>query len=167
MSVAIGLGLGAVGALLLKPAQSPKHDLAPRFVAHTTDSAGVERTSDDYRGQPVLLNVWATWCDPCREEMPSMERLYQRYRSRGLRIAAVSIDDPDQLPLVREFVAEHGLTFDILHSRGSAIMQEYPVRGVPQSFLITRSGRLLGSRFAADWMSAPYVALIDSLLAAP
>jgi thiol-disulfide isomerase/thioredoxin len=161
------LGLGVVGALLLRPAAGPPLAEAPRFVAHAIDSAASERTLDHYRGQPLLLNVWATWCDPCREEMPSMERLYQRYAARGLRIAAVSIDDADQLPLVREFVAEHRLTFDILHSRGSAIMSQYPVRGVPQTFLISRGGRLLGSRFAADWMSPPYLALVDSLLAAP
>ena len=140
-------------------------DRAPRFVAQSLDATPVQRTLDDYRGQPILLNVWATWCDPCREEMPSMEALYQRSRDRGFRIVAVSIDSPDQAGLVREFVAEHRLTFDILHDPQSAIMGQYPVRGVPQSFLISRDGRIVATRFVADWNSPPYIALVDSVIA--
>jgi peroxiredoxin len=140
---------------------------APPFTAFTLDSVGVARTLADYQGAPMLLNVWATWCDPCREEMPSFQALHEAYKDRGLRVVAVSIDDPDQAPLIREFVAEYRLTFDILHDRKSAIMSDYPVRGVPETFLITRSGRILGTRYVADWNSPPYRKLVDSLLAAP
>ncbi len=159
--VAIALAVVACGGA---PQDGADADRAPRFVARTLDATPVERSLDDYRGQPMLLNVWATWCDPCREEMPSMEALYQRFRDRGFRIVAVSIDDPDHVGLIREFVAEHKLTFDILHDPGSAIMQQYPVRGVPQSFLISADGRIVATRFVADWDSPPYVALVDSLL---
>lgn len=94
-----------------------------------------------------------------------MEALYQRFRDRGFRIVAVSIDSPDHAGLVREFVAEHRLTFDILHDPESAIMGQYPVRGVPQSFLISRDGRIVATRFVADWNSPAYVALVDSVIA--
>lgn len=154
-------------ALLLACTGAPGGDpagRAPRFVAQTLDATPVPRTLDDFRGQPLLLNVWATWCDPCREEMPSMEALYQRFRDRGFRVVAVSIDSPDQAGIVREFVTEHRLTFDILHDPGSAIMTQYPVRGVPQSFLISRDGRIVATRFVADWNSPPYVALVDSVI---
>lgn len=159
------LGWVAVFLACSGPSRGDTADRAPRFVAQTLDATPIQRTLDDYRGQPILLNIWATWCDPCREEMPSMEALYQRFRDRGFRIVAVSIDSPDQAGLVREFVAEHRLTFDILHDPESAIMGQYPVRGVPQSFLIARDGRIVATRFVADWNSPPYVALVDSVIA--
>jgi peroxiredoxin len=141
-------------------------DRAPRFVAATIDAAPAPRSLDDYAGQPLLLNVWATWCDPCREEMPSFERLYADYRGRGLRIVAVSVDDDGTDDLLRDFVRENALTFDVLHDKTSAILTQFHVRGVPQTFLISRSGRIVGTRFAADWSSAASRALVDSLLRA-
>ncbi|MGH7712971.1 MAG: TlpA disulfide reductase family protein [Gemmatimonadaceae bacterium] len=137
---------------------------APRFVAWTVDSLPTERSLDDYAGYPLLLNVWATWCDPCREEMPSMDRLYRDYRDRGLRVVAVSIDEAGNESLIREFVGDHGLTFDILHDAKSDIMSLYGVLGVPQTFLISRRGEIVANRFAADWSSAESRALVDSLL---
>jgi peroxiredoxin len=139
---------------------------APGFVAVTLDSAPAERTLADYTGSPVLLNVWATWCDPCREEMPSLERLHRDTRSRGLRVVAISIDDPGQRDLIREFVQENGLTFDVLHDEQGTIMQQYLVRGVPQTFLISSGGDIVGTRFVADWSSRESRALVDSLLLA-
>jgi thiol-disulfide isomerase/thioredoxin len=137
---------------------------APRFVAQTLTKPVEERTMDDYRGSPLLVNVWATWCDPCREEMPSLERLYREYRDRGLRVVAISIDDGGQVDLINEFVGEHGLTFDVLHDPKSAIMRQYPVRGVPQTFLVSRDGEIIATRYAEDWYSAANRALVDSLL---
>ena len=137
---------------------------APPFSATPIDSAAVHRTVGDYAGQPVLLNVWATWCDPCRDEMPSFERLYRDDRRRGLRIVAVSIDDPGDVPLIREFVREHHLTFDVLHDPKAAIMPEYQVRGVPETFFISRRGEIVATRFSADWSSPASRALVDSLL---
>ncbi|MEP7344394.1 MAG: TlpA disulfide reductase family protein [Gemmatimonadaceae bacterium] len=163
------LSAGAFVFLLTRASDAPMSAAggraAPRFVAMTTDSVPVARSLDDYMGAPLLLNVWATWCDPCRDEMPSLETLYQAHRGDGLQVVAVSIDDADQGPLIREFVQEHGLTFGILHDARASIMQQYQVRGVPQTFLIARSGRILATRYAADWSSAPYLALVDSLVA--
>ena len=146
------------------PAPVAAGQSAPHFVALTLDAVPARRSLDDYAGQPLLLNVWATWCDPCREEMPGLQRLYQDYRPRGLRIVAVSIDDPGNEPLIREFVREHGLTFDILRSPGSEIMTQYLVRGVPETFLISPKGEIVGTRFAADWSTAESRALVDSLV---
>ena len=137
---------------------------APAFVATTLDSVPVARTLDDYRGSPILLNVWATWCDPCREEMPSMQRLYDAYRDRGLRVVAVSIDDRGTEKLIRDFVAEHQLTFDILHDAKSAIMTTYQVLGVPQTFLISAEGNIVGTAFAADWMTPENRRKVEALL---
>lgn len=119
---------------------------------------------EHYRGHVTLVNVWATWCAPCRAEMPSMERIWQDYRERGFRIAAVSVDagNPDQ---VREFADELDLTFDLLHDRSGLIQQEYRMIGVPQSFLLDRDGTI---RFVAlgeeRWDSPEHRERIESLL---
>ena len=141
--------------------------IAPPFAAVTLDASPHTRTIADYRGSPVLLNVWATWCDPCREEMPSMQRLYDAYKDRGLKVVAVSIDDAGNEHLIREFAAEHHLTFDILHDSHSAIMTAYQVRGVPQSFLIAADGRIRATRFVADWSSSESRQLIEGTLLTP
>lgn len=161
--LAAGYGLLRLG-LVTTPSPAAPGAPAPDFSAVTIDSVPSVRTLADYRGSPMLLNVWATWCDPCRDEMPSMQRLYEATRDRGLRIVAISIDDRGNAPLIREFAAEHHLTFDILHDPTSAIMKSYQVRGVPQSFLISRTGQIVGIRFVADWSSPANRQLIDSLL---
>jgi hypothetical protein len=94
--------------------------------------------------------------------MPSLERLYREYRDRGLRAVAISIDDGGQVDLINEFVSEHGLTFDVLHDPKSAIMRQYPVRGVPD-VLVSRSGES-GPPLRGGWYTAANRALVDSLL---
>ena len=75
-----------VGRLALTPVRNlGAPERAPRFVAMTLDRTPVARTLDDYAGHPILLNIWATWCDPCREEMPSLQRLHESYKDRGLK----------------------------------------------------------------------------------
>ncbi len=164
------LGAAAVVALALLmrsddgPSGPASPQTAPRFVAWTLDAQRLMRSLDDYAGHPVLLNVWATWCDPCREEMPSIERLHRDYHPRGLRIVAVSIDDAGNEELIREFAKNHDLTFDILHDPKSDIMPQYRVLGVPQTFLISRDRQIVATRFVADWSSPASRALVDSLM---
>lgn len=138
---------------------------APRFAAVTLDSVPVQRTLDDYAGQPLIINLWATWCDPCREEMPGFERLYRDYKGRGLRIVAISADDGGSKDLIREFVKEHRLTFDVLHDQSGDVLTQFRARGIPETFLISRTGEIVGRRFVADWSSPASRALVDSLLA--
>jgi peroxiredoxin len=137
---------------------------APQFVANTIDRRSARRSLSDYAGHPLIVNVWATWCDPCRDEMPSFERLYRGYRERGLRIVAISVDDAGSEQLIRDFVQEHHLTFDILHDPAAAILRQYQVRGVPQTFLISRGGEIIATRFSGDWSSAANRTLVDSLM---
>lgn len=119
---------------------------APSFSAMDMNGRPVEL--DDLSGEVILLNIWATWCPPCREEMPSMERLYQRLGPEGLRIVAVSIDadrgrlDPSGRAGgdVAAFVREMGLTFDIWRDPTGRIQQTYRTTGVPESFVINRDG---------------------------
>jgi cytochrome c biogenesis protein CcmG, thiol:disulfide interchange protein DsbE len=144
---------------------------APAFHVSALDGAPV--TLDDYRGKVVLLNVWATWCAPCREEMPSMQRLYREMAGKGFEILAVSVDEPVGGGVPKQaldaFAAELGLTFPIFHSPPNSpddIQKVYQTTGVPESFLIGKDGviyrRLSG---ATSWDSPQYREQILRLLA--
>jgi peroxiredoxin len=119
-----------------------------------------------YRGKVTLVNIWATWCVPCKVEMPAMQKLYDGLSGKGLRIAAVSIDEADPTD-VRNFAKDLGLTFDVLQDRSTAIQQAYQTTGVPESFLLDKDGvivkRVIG---AHDWNSSVNRALVEQLLAA-
>lgn len=114
----------------------------------------------------VLLNFWATWCPPCRREMPAMEQLYQAYRDRGLVVLAVS---QDQAPLttVRRFAEELRLGFPVWHDRDGLVGRQYSIPGVPASYLIGVDGRIayrvLGEY---DWFGPEARATVERLLAA-
>jgi peroxiredoxin len=132
-----------------------------------TDLQGQAVRLSQYRGQVVLLNLWATWCPPCREEMPSMERLWQRLKDRGFVLLAVS-EDEQGAAAVRPFVQEMQLTFPVLLDPTGDVGSRYGVWGYPESFLIDREGRVvervIGPR---DWASPAQIAAIERLLAAP
>lgn len=117
-----------------------------------------------YRGSVTLVNIWATWCVPCRTEMPSMQRVYEDLKDEGFRIAAVSVDD-DSDDVVNGFAESYGLTFDILHDRSGGIQKAYQTTGVPESFLVDKNGiivrRVIG---AHDWSSPVNRGLIERLL---
>ncbi|HEX6629582.1 MAG TPA: TlpA disulfide reductase family protein [Gemmatimonadaceae bacterium] len=141
---------------------------APDFHAVTLDTPAEPRTLDDYQGQVVLLNVWATWCGPCREEMPSIEALHRRYGPRGLKVVAVSIDDPGAEEAIREFAHEYGLTFEILYDASGEIQRSYQTTGVPETFVIGRDGIIRRKQIGAtDWSSPASRAVIAGLLGVP
>lgn len=132
----------------------------------TVSNAGVVKGIDDYSGEVVLLNIWATWCGPCRVEMPSMQRLEEALGPKGLRIVAVSIDDPGMEGRIRQFADEYGLTFEILYDAAGAIKQQYQTTGVPETFIIGRDGRIRRRIIGADdWSRPENVAYLERLLA--
>jgi cytochrome c biogenesis protein CcmG, thiol:disulfide interchange protein DsbE len=141
--------------------------LAPDFRAIDLASGDTVSLQERYRGYVTLLNIWATWCAPCRVEMPGMEEAYQALAPEGFRIAAVSIDEgsPED---VRGFGREMGLSFDLLQDRDTRVTQIYQTTGVPESFLLDRNGiivkRIIGPH---DWNSPVNRALIERLLARP
>ena len=138
---------------------------APSFTANTLDAPPVRKTLEDYRGQVVLLNVWATWCGPCRVEMPSMQRLHDEFGPKGLKIVAVTIDDAGSEEGIRDFAREYALSFEILNDPTGGIQRAYQTTGVPETFVIGRDGtirkKVLG---AANWNSDANRALVRSLL---
>ena len=119
---------------------------------------------EHYEGKVTLLNIWATWCIPCRQEMPSMQQAWIRLKDSGFAIAAVSVDEGSAEPVTR-FAQELGLTFDILHDRSGRIQQVYQTAGVPESFLLDADGVIIKRVIGAhDWNSPANVALIERSL---
>ncbi len=161
--------LGGAAWLLIgtAPARVNVGSMAPDFSA--TDIRTGKRVSlyADYRGSVTLVNVWGTFCIPCREEMPAMDSLYRALGPRGFRIAAVSIDatSPD---VVKKFVADFGISFDVLHDPKQAIQGIYQTTGVPESFLVDRTGHIIRiAQLAAPWNSPENHRIVEELLAAP
>ena len=162
------LAAGAVLGVKLAPQIFPVEvgSRAPDFRA-TDLATGSARGLADYRGQVVLLNVWATWCAPCRLEMPSMERLHRDLGPLGLRVVAVSVDEGEGgAARVREFARELDLSFEILNDSSRAIERIYQTTGVPESFVLNRDGLIVRKVIGpAEWDSAPNRDLIRRLLA--
>ncbi|MCY4614693.1 MAG: TlpA disulfide reductase family protein [Nitrospira sp.] len=135
---------------------------APEF--RLIDLQGNRQALPDYQGKVVLLNFWATWCGPCRVEMPSMEQVYQDLKDEDFAILAIS-SDPQGSIVTRPFVASQGLTFPILHDSDYRVSGNYGVRTLPMSFLIDRNGTLSHRVFGArDWNSPEARELIHGLL---
>ncbi len=121
---------------------------APNFVA--LDSAGHQVSLSEFKGKVVLVNVWATWCGPCREEMPSIEKLYKHFEdSTGFQILAVSVDaKPGQMdPILGhagsnpfKFAAKMGYTYPIFWDPSRKIFEQYQMTGVPETFIVGRDG---------------------------
>jgi cytochrome c biogenesis protein CcmG, thiol:disulfide interchange protein DsbE len=107
------------------------------------DLAGVPVSLASLRGEVVMLNVWATWCYPCRKEMPSFQSLHEEFGPQGLRVVAVSIDSPGARAAIDEFLEEYGISFTIVHDGGQEVTRAFRTLGVPETFLIGRDGTLL------------------------
>jgi thiol-disulfide isomerase/thioredoxin len=118
-----------------------------------------------YRGRVVFLNFWATWCPPCRSEMPSMERLSTLLRDRGLEIVAVDLQEPKDT--VQAFVKEKTLTFTVLLDPSGAVGGAWGAQSIPTSYLIDRKGSILARSVGGrEWDSAEMVSLFEAILSA-
>ena len=140
---------------------------APPLQAATIDGSKRTKTLADYKGKVLLVNVWATWCEPCRVEMPSIEKLHREFGPQGLEVVAVSVDDPGAEGRVVDFVKELGLTFEVLHDPAKAITRDYQVTGYPETFIIARDGTIRKKVIGPDdWSSPANRALVRELLRA-
>jgi peroxiredoxin len=113
----------------------------------------------------VFLNIWATWCAPCREEMPSMEKLYQHlHDNKGFVMLAVSQDTESRDEVVA-YVKKHGYHFDVLLDPKNAVAEAYKVSGVPETFIIDREGRIVAHHSGAfDWSQPAIRDALEELL---
>ena len=168
--LALLLGLFAVApagaedpAKELELARPGRIETAKPFEVATPDGAKISLA--DFRGRVVLLNFWATWCGPCKEEMPAMERLYQKHRSQGLVVLALSNDAEGSTQRVARFIKESGFTFPVGLDPRLRVASLYGVRVLPSSLVIDRKGDLthiaLGPR---EWDRPAAHRLFESLL---
>jgi cytochrome c biogenesis protein CcmG, thiol:disulfide interchange protein DsbE len=146
---------------------------APNFEAVTLGEHEVKSLAEDYKGQVVVLNIWATWCGPCRIEMPSIEALYKEFGPKGLKVVAINAADPDAADsVVKAFADGYGLTFDVLRDMPAAgqdsIMVTYKTVKFPESFVIDKDGVIRKKWIGVDeWNSQGNRSLIANLLGLP
>jgi len=162
VQIAIAAFMLAILALLL--ARGVSASTSPEFTATTLD--GAEVSLADLRGDVVLLNTWATWCTPCKEEMPWLQALSERYGARGLQVVGVSIDRAGQDDVVRSFASEHGAAFSIWRDPSNRFSRVFETTGVPETLLIGRDGAVLYRwKGALVEENAADLALIEDALA--
>ncbi|MFP4114022.1 MAG: TlpA family protein disulfide reductase [Spirochaetota bacterium] len=127
---------------------------------------GGGRTSlAEHEGKVVFLNFWATWCSPCREEMPSMQLLYDELAEEGLELLAVNV--LESADTADAFIAEQGFTYPVLLDTNGRVMMRYGIRAYPTTYLIDRDGYVIGTRPGYhDWSTEEVVAAMRTLLAA-
>ena len=131
------------------------------------DLKGQEVGLSDHGGKVVLVNIWATWCHPCREEMPSMQRLYERFKGENFEILAVSIDSTGR-EAVAPFVHKLNLTFPALLDPEANIKLPYGVTGVPESFIVDKEGMLVKKIIGPiDWATPKVFRFFRDLIQEP
>ena len=124
---------------------------------------GTTRTLDDYAGSYVLLNFWATWCAPCRIEMPALERLHQELAGRGLRV--VGVDIGEEIGDVRRFVEETGITFEIVIDHDLSTGRVYAARSLPMTYILDPEGTIVARAIGVrDWDSEPMRSMFAALV---
>lgn len=160
----VGLAL-TLGTFLLLQTQHRERArfAAPGFRVPTLSGATVRL--EDYRGRVLFLNFWATWCPPCRQEMPSMQRVYERFRQRPFSMLAISQDT--SVDAVRDFVSSLRLSFEIGLDPDGELPVRYGVTGFPETFIIDANGAVVRHVIGPlEWDNAEVVAFLEEMVAA-
>ncbi|MDR1114262.1 MAG: TlpA family protein disulfide reductase [Candidatus Margulisbacteria bacterium] len=126
--------------------------------------SGSTRNIQELSGKVVFLNFWASWCGPCEDEMPSMERLYQKFKAQGLEMLAVNYQDEPEV--VRDFMTEHKLSFPAgLDASGKITTRLYGVNAFPTTYIIDRQGRIIVRVIGSmEWDTPEIMAALEVLL---
>jgi peroxiredoxin len=164
--VVVLAGVLAIGEHTMKDELFPVNvgSTAPDFRAKVLGENRY-KTLADYKNQVVILNIWATWCEPCKVEIPTLEKLYQEYGDKGLKLVAVSIDDYVSEDSIRKFAQTYGITFEILHDSTHSIERQYQATGYPETFVIGKEGTIRKKWIGPDdWTSQGNRALVAQLL---
>lgn len=134
--------------------------LAPSF--ELPDDNGEMHSLSDYKGKPVILNFWATWCPPCRAELPSMNRGWDKIKDDGIEMIAVNVGEDEDT--IFAFMGEHPINFQVLLDQSGDMVKQWPVRGLPTTFVIDKEGhivyRAIGSR---EWDSDELLDVVRQL----
>jgi cytochrome c biogenesis protein CcmG, thiol:disulfide interchange protein DsbE len=116
-------------------------EVAPAFTLPTID--GQEVSLSDYRGQVVLVNIWATWCPPCVREIPRLVRVHEQFKDQGFAVIGINTTYQDQLDKVTTFVRDQGISYPVLLDHDGAVGAQYSSRLMPTSYLIDRDGKIV------------------------
>ena len=129
-----------------------------------TDFKGKKWDLKDLKGKVIFLNFWATWCGPCKEEMPSMEELYQQFKSKDFIFLTISVDY-EKKEIVKEFIEKHRYTFPVLLDPECATLDIFQVKGIPTTFLIDKKGIMIGKATGPrNWKKPEVISILNSLL---
>lgn len=156
------LGSLALVAACQKPPSAPSIG-APIPELELSDLQGRAFHLSDVRGKVLLINFWASWCPPCVEEMPSLERLYRTLQDKGLEVVAVSVDDSPEI--IERFRQEHELSFTILHDPGAKVSHRFQTFKYPETYIVDRQGNLVSKIIGPrDWIAPGVLLDIVALL---
>ncbi|MCP4407577.1 MAG: TlpA family protein disulfide reductase [Gammaproteobacteria bacterium] len=137
------LALFAQQCLAQRPGEGltplPNKPQAPDFVL--TDFDGNTHRLSDYRGKVLIVNFWATWCPPCREEMPSMQRAWEKLQQQNILMLAINVGEDEDT--IFQFTANYPVDFPLLMDLDSKVVSAWPVRGLPTTFVVDPQGRLV------------------------
>jgi peroxiredoxin len=146
MLILAGTGLVLIGVVLLVVSTTSAGGIVPPRVGATmsnftlTDLSGKTVRLSDYAGKPVLINAWATWCPPCRAEMPDLYQFYQDHKEDGFVVLAVNAGEDGSI--VKSFIQENGFTFPVLLDPNTSLLDKLAIRGYPTSIVIGRDGKV-------------------------
>lgn len=162
----LGAGLLVLGWIVLRrPApRQPTGNLRPAPDFSLTDLSGGTFRLSDYRGKVVVLDFWATWCDPCKREIPHFVEMQSKYASQGLQVLGVSMDDDE--PPVRQFQQQFKMNYPVALGNPKLADQYGGILGLPITFVIDRNGRIT-ARHAGATDASVIEAEIQKLLASP
>lgn len=134
---------------------------APAF--DLPDTRGGRKSMESYKGKVVMLNFWATWCGPCKQEIPDFIELQKEYGDQGFEIVGISLDEAGHEAAVKGFVKQKGMNYDVLFDDGSVAQAYGGVRSIPTTFLINREGEIVSSQVGLQPKSA-WASAIEALL---
>jgi cytochrome c biogenesis protein CcmG, thiol:disulfide interchange protein DsbE len=136
------IGLLAYGLLTAAPAEIEEGAQLPGFELERLDEAGV-MTEEDLAGAPVVINFWASWCIPCKEEAELLQETYERYRDDGVVFLGVNIKDADVD--AQAFIEEYGITYPVVSDPSEVLADDLGVNGIPETFFIDAEGSFVGT----------------------
>jgi peroxiredoxin len=135
---------------------------APNFRLEMINRRKVELK--EFKGKVIFLNFWATWCGPCKEELPSMEALYQQYKEKDFIMIAISVDYEGVRP-VKEFIEKQRYTFTVLLDPNCETLDLFEVKAIPTTFIIDKKGRMIGRVVGPkDWKKPEVISLFEKLV---
>jgi len=127
------------------------------------DMNGQERKLSDFSGKIIFLNFWATWCVPCRKEMPSMERLYQHFKAENFEMIGINLQEP--VEFVKEFFEEYKLTFISLLDSTGDVRNRFGIRAIPVTLILDKNQRIIGKAIGEkEWDTKESVTLFEHLV---